>query len=606
MRDAETVLAIIQERGRKGLPLEDIYRRLYNPDLYLRAYARLYSNKGAMTKGTTSETVDGMSMRKIEKIIDDLRHERYRWTAVRRIYIPKKNGKLRPLGMPTWSDKLLQEVIRLILEAYYEPQMSDLSHGFRPGRGCHTALSEIKRTWTGTKWWIEGDITGCFDNLNHSVMMAILKEKLHDNRFLRLLDNLLKAGYLEEWSYHRTLSGTPQGGVVSPILANIYMDKLDQFIEKMLLPKYNRKEARKYNPDYQRIQRKAIELRRRGMRKEAAKLRKQQLQLPYRDPHDAEYRRLRYLRYADDFLLGFAGPKAEAEEIRDQLKAFLHEDLKLELSQEKTLITHARTQAARFLGYEITAQFANDKLSATTWQRSINGGIELRVPAAVIEKQCAEYTAHGKPIHRKELTVESDFAIVERYQWKYRGLMNYYALAVNITWFNKLHWVMRTSLLKTLANKHKTSVRRMVKKYQTDTETPEGKMKCLEVRIEREEKKPLVARFGGIPWKRQEKAILYDLNPQQVVIARNELVKRLLRSTCEICGSKENISVHHIRGLKDLRVKGRGEKPRWMQQMAAMRRKTLVVCGYCHWAIETGKPTRSPTEGQSSPESRMH
>lgn len=269
MRDAETVLEIIRERGRKGLPLEDIYRQLYNPDLYLRAYARLYSNKGAMTKGTTSETVDGMSRGKIEKIIDEIRHERYRWTPVRRVYIPKKNGKMRPLGMPTWSDKLLQEVIRLILEAYYEPQMSDYSHGFRPRRGCHTALSELRQKWTGTKWFIEGDIKGCFDNIDHEMMLSILREKLHDNRFLRLLNGLLKAGYLEEWKYNVTLSGTPQGGVISPLLANIYMDRLDKFVEKVLLPKYNCKEKRSLNLSYKRIQNKAIALKKKGMKKEA-------------------------------------------------------------------------------------------------------------------------------------------------------------------------------------------------------------------------------------------------------------------------------------------------------------------------------------------------
>jgi len=191
MRDADTVLGIIRERGKQGLPLEDIYRQLYNPNLYLRAYARLYSNEGAMTKGTTSETVDDMSMKKIEALIDDLRQERYRWTPVRRTYIPKKNGKLRPLGIPSWTDKMLQEGMRLILEAYYEPQMSLHSHGFRPERGCHTALSEIRHTWTGTKWFVEGDISKCFDTLDHTVMMSILSEKLHDNRFLRLFQKLL-------------------------------------------------------------------------------------------------------------------------------------------------------------------------------------------------------------------------------------------------------------------------------------------------------------------------------------------------------------------------------------------------------------------------------
>jgi Type II intron maturase/Reverse transcriptase (RNA-dependent DNA polymerase) len=379
---------------------------------------------------------------------------------------------------------------------------------------------------------------------------------------------------------------------LSPVLSNIYLDRLDTFVETVLLPTYNRKAKRRKHPLYTRIASRVSKLRRKGRKEEAAPLRKQMLQLPSYDPDDPEYRRLRYVRYADDFLLGFAGPLAEAEEIRAQLKTFLHEELKLELSQEKTLITHAHTGAAHFLGYEIATHHANDKLGAPTWQRTINGKIELRVPAAVT------YSAKGKPIHHAELIHESDFAIMEKYQWKYRGLMQYYALAVNIAWLDKLHYVMQTSLLKTLAHKHKSTVNQMVRKYQTDIETPYGKMKCLEVRIERGEKKPLVARFGGIPWRRQETAILHDINPQPVVIPRNELVKRLLQETCELCGSEENISVHHLRGLKDLKGKGRRDKPLWVQVMAAMRRKTLVVCGYCHWAIATGKPTRQPIRGE--------
>jgi hypothetical protein len=285
--------------------------------------------------------------------------------------------------------------------------------------------------------------------------------------------------------------------------------------------------------------------------------------------------------------------------IRDQLKQFLQDTLKLELSQEKTLITHARTGAARFLGYEIAICQADDKLTATKWSRSVNGRIELRVPIHVIEDNCGRYMAHGKPIHRMELTNQSDFAIMEQFQWKYRGLVQYYALAVNIAWLNKLRWVMRTSLLKTLAHKHKSSVRAMVKQYQTTTETPYGPMTCLEVKLDRgAEKKPLIARFGGIPLRRQEMAILPDHSSSFVVIPHNEVVKRLLRDTCEICGSKENISVHHIRALKDLKQKGRREKPMWVQVMAAMRRKTLVVCAECHWAIHTGTPTRPPIQGQ--------
>lgn len=232
MQNAETVLNVIRDRGKQGLPLERLYRQLFNPELYLLAYGRLYRNAGAMTRGTTDETVDAMSRAKIERIIADLREERYRWTPVRRVEMLKANGKSRPLGIPTWSDKLLQDVMRLLLEAYYEPQFSDQSHGFRPGRGCHTALLEVSRNGTGTKWFIEGDIKGCFDNIDHTLLLSILGERIHDNRFLRLVDNLLKAGYDQWWQHHPTYSGTPQGGVISPLLANIYLDRLDQFVEK--------------------------------------------------------------------------------------------------------------------------------------------------------------------------------------------------------------------------------------------------------------------------------------------------------------------------------------------------------------------------------------
>ena len=244
MATAETVLTVYSDRGRRGLPLEGVYRQLFRRDFYLRAYGRIYRNAGAMTPGVTGETVDAMSLVKIDRIIDALRREAYRWSPAKRVYIPKKTGKRRPLGLPTWSDKLLQEVLRLLLEAYYEPRFSNLSHGFRPGRGCHTALQEITQRWRGVKWFIEGDIKGCYDNIDHQVLLSILAEDIHDNRFLRLVSNMLKAGYLEDWRYNATMSGTPQGGIASPILANIYLDRLDRFIEPTLLPTFNRGDRR--------------------------------------------------------------------------------------------------------------------------------------------------------------------------------------------------------------------------------------------------------------------------------------------------------------------------------------------------------------------------
>src|SRR5216683_1616766 len=240
MQSAETVLGVLRERGRRGLPLEELYRQMFNPQLYLMAYGRIYSNHGAMTPGASGETADGMSARKIARIIDEMRSERFRFGPARRIYIPKKTGKKRPLGLPSWTDKLVGEVMRLLLETYYEPQFSDRSHGFRPGRGCHTALSEVANTWTGTTWFIEGDISDCFGSLDHDVMVRILSEKIRDNRFLRLVRSMLQAGYLEDWAWHATLSGAPQGGVASPILSNIYLHRLDYFVETVLIPQYTR------------------------------------------------------------------------------------------------------------------------------------------------------------------------------------------------------------------------------------------------------------------------------------------------------------------------------------------------------------------------------
>jgi group II intron reverse transcriptase/maturase len=589
MQSAETVLDVIRERGRRGLPCDELYRQLFNPQLYLLAYGRIYSNKGAMTPGPDAETADGMTMGKIERIIDALRHERYRFKPVKRLYIPKKDGRQRPLGLPSWSDKLLGEVIRLLLEAYYEPQFSDHSHGYRPGRGCHTALREVARTWTGTTWFIEGDISQCFDQLDHSVTLATLGKKIHDNRLLRLIGQMLQAGYLEDWVWGATLSGAPQGGVLSPILSNIYLDRLDKFVETTLLPEYTRGVLRKPNPEYDRIKGAAFRARRRGDHAAARALRKQQRSLPAVDPNDPGYRRLRYVRYADDILLGYIGPKAEAEEIKRRLAQFLRDDLKLELSEEKTLITHARTEAARFLGYEITIQHDNRKL--TGGRRMVNGGIWLRVPTDVIKAKCSRYMQRGTPAAQPGLMNEEDHAIISRYGVEYRGIVQYYLLAGDVGRLNRLHWVMVTSLLKTLAGKYDSSVSKMARKYAATIQTPHGPYRCMQVRIDRGEgRKPLVATFGGIPLKRQQNAVLRDRVPLPATARRKELIQRLLAGRCELCGQAEKVEVHQIRKLADLDKPGKPQ-PEWMRIMAQRRRKTLVVCATCHASIHHRQPT---------------
>ena len=593
MRTAETILAVIQDRGKRGLPLERVYRLLFNRELYLQAYARLYPKKGAMTPGSTNETVDGMSLEKIDQLIDNIRYERHRWTPVRRVNIPKRNGKKRPLGIPSWSDKLLQEVMRSILEAYFEPQFSEHSHGFRPGRGCHTALSEIQ-TWRGTRWFIEGDIAKYFETINHDVLLTILSEHIQDGRFLRLLRELLEAGYLEDWKFHKTISGTPQGGVISPILSNIYLHQFDKWVETALIPEFTRGERQKANPAYNKITHLLDNMRKRGNSnaKEIKALVKQRRSLPSVNTRDATYRRLWYTRYADDFILGFTGPKAEAEEIKRKLKCWLQDNLKLKLSDEKTLITHASTGAARFLGYDIRVQRVDDYIDPLG-RRALNGAIGLYVPAEVVEAKSARYLRKGKTIHRPDLLQESDFTIVATYQQEYRGIVQYYLPAINVAWLSKLHWVMRGSLLKTLAAKHQSSMKKMQKKYSTTTtDARTGKtLKCLEVRVERTDKKPLIARWGGISLARKPHAVIDD-QPYKVWGGRTELLKRLMADECELCGSTENVEVHHIRKLADLNRPGRKEKSQWAQIMSARQRKTLVVCRSCHESIHKGLPTR--------------
>ena len=588
MQDAATVLDVIGKRGARGLPVERLYRQLFNPQLFLMAYGKLYSNRGAMTPGATGETVDGMSLAKIGAIIGALRAERYRWQPVKRVYIPKKNGKKRPLGLPTWSDKLVAEVVRLLLEAYYEPRFSGRSHGFRPGRGCHTALSEVVETWKGTHWFIEGDISDCFGSLDHEVMLAALAEKIHDGRFLRLVRHMLRAGYLEDWRWHATLSGSPQGGIASPVLSNIYLDQLDQWIEHRLLPEYNLGRRRRPNPDYKAVENAIARAKRHGDRAELHRLSLQRRQLPSQDPADPGYRRLRYVRYADDWLLGFAGPRHEAEEIKSKIAAFLRDELKLELSPSKTLITHAASQAARFLGYEIKAQHSDTKITRN--RRAVNGAIGLFVPRDVIRQKSVLYMSGGRPAQRGALLHDDDFTIVAKYQSEYAGLVQYYLLAQDVFRLGRLHWVMETSLLKTLAGKHRSTVGKMARKHKAVIATPAGPRKVLQVTIERDRgRKPLVARFGGIPLRRVRTAVLTDQRPVMASAKRNELIHRLLAGRCELCEGTEGLEVHHVRKLADLNKPGRREKPPWMHLMAKRRRKTLVICRRCHEDIHAGR-----------------
>jgi group II intron reverse transcriptase/maturase len=588
--------AIHQERGRLGHKLQRVYRELYDLDRFLQAYAKLYRNDGAMTPGVTNETVDGMSVEKIKAIIQSLQDGSFSWKPTERVYIPKKNGKKRPLGLPTWTDQLVQEVIRSILEPYFEAKFKDSSHGFRPRRGCHTALADCKKKFKGANWFIEGDIKGCFDNIDHDVLIAILRESIDDERFLRLIGDMLKAGYLEDWTRHETHSGTPQGGVISPLFANVYMHKLDEFVENVLQPQYTRGKQRRMNPAYNRHTKAMLTAKQKQDAGLWARLKLEQRSISVFKHDDDEFRRLRYVRYADDFILSFSGPKAETEDIKGQIRDFLRETLRLELSEEKTLVTHAK-DAARFLGYDITIMKDDGQMAASTndkgtfRRRSINGLVKLMVPWEKIDEKCRDFIIGGHTRKRMDQMANEDFSIVAWYGIVFRGVAEYYCMAHDRSRkLAKLKYVMQTSMLKTLAAKHKTTVNVMAAKYRAEKFDPDtGEThRSYEVRVKREGEYPLIATFGGFSLKRKDKEINDQVSRNRN--GRTEILERLLADRCENCGSDAGCQVHHIKRISDL-VKWK-DRPDWADLMIIRSRKTLVLCRKCHSDLHAGRYVR--------------
>ena len=382
MRNLESILNNLCLHSKdSGYKFERLYRILFNEGIFYTAYQRIYAKPGNMTPGTDGQTIDQMSLQRIARLIDTLKDESYQPKPARRVYIPKKNGKKRPLGIPSFEDKLVQEAVRLILEAIYEGHFEDSSHGFRPRRSCASALLSLQKTFTGTKWFIEGDIKGFFDNIDHNVLINILTKRINDARFLRLIRKFLNAGYIEEWVFHKTYSGTPQGGIISPILANIYLDEFDKYV-KEYTESFNKGKRRRENKQYRHYIYRAGVLRKKISEstdeEEKHKLKEQYQEvydsmrnLPCTEPIDENYRRINYVRYADDFLVGVIGSKADAEQIKADISMYMREQLKLELSAEKTLITNAHDKA-KFLGFEIyVRRYENSKRNSNGIKKAL-------------------------------------------------------------------------------------------------------------------------------------------------------------------------------------------------------------------------------------------
>ena len=605
MQNATQILQAIRKLGEKRLPLTRVYRCLFSEDLFLAAYAKIYKNQGILTPGTENDTADDMNIERIRTIIEALRNEKFKFRPSRRINVPKKKGNgTRPLGLPNFTEKLIEEVLRMILDAYYEPRFRESSHGFRPNRGCHTALTYLSETFWGTTWFIEGDIKGCYDNISHDILMSILARDIQDGRLLNLIRRGLKAGSVEEWEYKPTFSGTPQGGIVSPILANIYMNELDTYVEDVLIPKYTKGERRAANPDYERYSRSIADARKHGNQEEANRLDQARRQYPSQNTHDPNYRRLTYLRYADDFILGLIGSKEEAEAIKADLTAFLRDKLNLELSSQKTRITHARTEYATFLNYAVSIYQVDEKLSlraqTKTKIRSINGKVRLGIPYGLVDENTKRYQRNNKVVSEPTLTALSDANMIDLFQARFRGIADYYKYAIDRWRLGKLKYVMETALVKTLAQKYRKRVSQVYAKYRNTRTVNERQYKILQVIVPTKKGEHSIC-WGAIPLKTIKpgaEPINDDPYRWQCYNTRSDLIRRLQANTCELCGSQQQICVHHVRKLADLknRWKGRREKPEWVKRMIALQRKTLIVCHQCHVAIHAGRPIPSKRE----------
>ena len=596
MKPTTEILARISQNSlaNKEEVFTKLYRYLLRPDIYFVAYKNLYANNGAATKGVNEDTADGFSEAKIDSIIKALADETYQPMPVRRTYIQKKNNrkKLRPLGIPTFADKLVQEVLRMILEAVYEPIFLDVSHGFRPKRSCHTALKQLRREFNGTRWFVEGDIKGCFDNINHAVLVGLLSNKIKDARITKLIYKFLKAGYLENRQYHKTYSGTPQGGIISPLLANIYLHELDKFVMK-LKSEFDTPGVGQITPEYRELHNEIKRLSHRltkvrGEEREMVlaeyKSKRQKLMtIPCTAQTD---KKLKYVRYADDFLIAVKGNREDCQWIKSKLAEFIGDTLKMELSEDKTLITHS-SKCARFLGYDVRVR-RSGKIKrggpGHVKMRTLNGGVELLVPLNdkirqfVFTKGVAIQKEDGSmfPVHRKYLVGLTDLEIVSVYNAELRGICNYYGMASN---FCKLHYfayLMEYSCLKTLASKHKTSLSKIIDKFNDGT----GKW-GVPYETKLGNKRRYFANYADC--KGKGSATDYISNAAVVYgYAVNTLENRLKAKVCELCGTTESdhYEVHHINKLKNL--KG---KERWEIAMIAKHRKTLVVCRDCHRSI---------------------
>jgi len=571
----------------------DLYKLMLDEGMYVEAYGRLASIPGNMTPGTDDETLDGFSLEEIRKIISSMKNENYQCKPVRESFIPKPNGKQRRLGIPCPRDKVVQEAIRMILEAVYDspygPYFKDSSYGFRRGRSCHGTLKEIQGKWSGITWLIEGDIQACFDCVDHHILINIIRKKIKDERFISLIWKFLRAGYFDlERARHDSLAGTPQGGIVSPILSNIYLHELDEFVERLRVELEQGKE-RRVNPAYKRIESRRYRLVKAGRAntEEFKKLGKLMRSLPSLDTYDPNFVRIKYVRYADDWLIGVIGNHGLAEEIKDRVGKFLKDKLALTLSQDKTKITNARTEEAEFLGYRIRKGRGRDSQKTT---KSTNGsgkefkrrstGMEV-VLKAPMDKLLKRLSAKGfcnglgTPTHKAGWTMLDEDQIVSLYSSINRGIQQYYRPADNFALLTRVQYILKYSCAKTLALKKKISITRIMKGRDIGVQVTNKNGRIRNVFF-----------YRNTDWTGKRDAFKNNPDVDIVQMQVRLRTRSKLGLPCVVCGEPNRIQMHHVRHIRKMD----GTAPKgFTRVMQALNRKQIPVCKACHEKIHRGQ-----------------
>jgi group II intron reverse transcriptase/maturase len=575
---------------------DDLYRLMYKEDLYIAAYERIKSEPGNVTPGPEGETLDGFSLEAIRQIIGEMRTEAFQFKPVHLRYIPKESGEMRKIGIPSPRDKIVQEIMRMILEAIYDspcgPYFSDHSHGFRPHRSCHTALREFRGKWSATNWIVEGDIQSCFDDIDHGILVELLRKKIKDERFLSLVWKLLRAGYLDlEGERRDSLAGTPQGGIVSPILANIYLHELDEFIEG-LRKKYEKGDKKHLDKEYRRLQYRKLALAEKGetQSQEFRTLLKRLRETPAMQVDDPDFIRIKYLRYADDWILGICGPRSLAEELKAEIEEFLATRLRLTLSEEKTRIIHARKDEVLFLGTLLTIGRGGEAQtvlttngSGKTFERRTTGWeTVMKVPVERLVKRLHQRglcDAKGNPISKGGWTQLDVDQIVALYRGINRGIQNYYRFCDNFASLNRIQYILHLSLAKTLAHKLRIKTHQVFRRYGRNlTVVIPGR----DGKKEREVKFYLNSDWTTRRWEFQTDNERIDL----VQMAVRMRTRSKLGFPCVLCGSNDQIVMHHVRHLRKMDAKARNG---FVSVMRALNRKQLPVCRECHQKIHCGE-----------------